>query len=166
MAQRDWWCLSSTRMQVWSTAGHSRLKDPGCCSCSLVCSFSLNSIPGPGTPHARERSKKKKKPLKTPSGSFHVVQQVKDLGLPWLWHRPQLRCKFDPVSWELYMPWFEPSKPTKRHSIWFMKAGMIMRLSILHILETSAFFFVKYLFTSFAHFSAGFWSPLTHSIEV
>ena len=46
----------------------------------------------------------------------------------------------------------EEKKETQ--SLWVTKDGMKTRLSILPILERSAFLFVNYLFTSFAHFSA------------
>ena len=52
MAQRDLWCLESTRKQVRSLAGHSGFRTQHCHGCGLGQNCSSDLIPGPGTLYA------------------------------------------------------------------------------------------------------------------
>ena len=61
MAQQDWQCVWYTRMQVRSWVQHSRLRVWYYHSCRVDHNYSLDLIPGLGTPHAAGRPKKKKK---------------------------------------------------------------------------------------------------------
>ena len=42
-----------------------------------------------------------------------MAQQVKDLALPQLWRRLQLRLRFDPWPWNIHMLWVRPKKKKK-----------------------------------------------------
>ena len=61
VAHWNWQCLGSTETQVQSPAPHSRLRIRRCHSCSLVCSCSLDLIPGPRVPCAWVKQTKKKR---------------------------------------------------------------------------------------------------------
>ena len=61
VVQRDPWPLRSTGTQVQSPAWHSVLRIRHCHSCGLGYNCSWDLIPGPGTPYAVWRPKKKKK---------------------------------------------------------------------------------------------------------
>ena len=66
VAQWNQWCLCSTRIQVWSQAPHSGLKDPALLQASALghnCGSDL--IPGLGTPYIMGWPKKEKKKLPT-----------------------------------------------------------------------------------------------------
>ena len=71
----------AVEVQVLSPAWHSGLKDWHCCSCSIGCSYSLDSISGLGTFHTLRVW-----PLKK-FREFLMAQWVKDLALSLLWLR-------------------------------------------------------------------------------
>ena len=50
------------------------------------------------------------------------VQCVKDPVLKQLWHRLQLRLKFDPWPWELHMPWGSQKRKRKRKIHIYLKS--------------------------------------------
>ena len=56
-------------------------------------------------PEKDKKKKTKQNTKKGQKGSSLVVQQVKDMVLLELWHRLQLRCKFNPWPSNFHMPW-------------------------------------------------------------